>query len=167
MVSPHNSFENEGINLPSGILGEEPMMPVVTSTEYIPSLPSLAQITMPNMPPSAPMGINSIAASIAGISAQTIHSIASSIQNLPNVERSSSRNSYSPAMSDSGISVDAASNSSHSGNNQPTISLASLAKLGNVDVNQRGKSDSWSLLCSINTILAVFLLLDNTDQYVH
>jgi hypothetical protein len=136
LASPHNSFENEGINLPSGLLGEEPIMPVVSSAEFMPTLPSLTPLSLPSIAASTTVGINSIAVGIAGISAQTIHSIASSIQNLPNVERSSSRNSYSPAMSDSGISVDAASNSS--GNNQPTISLASLAKLGNVDINQRG-----------------------------
>ncbi|KAK2170524.1 hypothetical protein LSH36_2g03012 [Paralvinella palmiformis] len=136
-VSPHNSFENEGITLPAGLLGDEAILPSVTAADYLPPLPSLTPLTLPNMATTAAAAISSIAAGIAGISAQTMQSIASSIQNLPNVERSSSRNSYSPAMSDSGISVDAVSNSS--GNNQTGISLSSLAKLGTVSVNDRGQ----------------------------
>ena len=65
-------------------------------------------------------------------SANAVNSIASSIQaNLPS-HRCSSRNSYSPAMSDSGISVDAGSKRS---NNSGVINLAALAKLGTISVN--------------------------------
>ena len=85
--------------------------------------------------------------SLSAVSPHTINSIASSLQNLTTggsggpsasvIERSLSRNSYSPAMSDSGISVGAASNSS--GSNQPAINVAALAKLGTVNVNAQGK----------------------------
>ena len=112
---------------------------------------------MLNAPPAPGVGAVPAGAhvgEIAGVSAHTINSIASSLQNLPSVvgtgitagtgtERSSSRNSYSPAMSDSGISVDAASNSSGPGAtgqaSQQAITAAALAKLGTVSVNSQGK----------------------------
>jgi len=62
------------------------------------------------------------------------------------IERSMSRNSYSPAMSDSGISVDAASSCSTtggtvvgSGHSPVGHSLAMLSKFGNIGVNAQGQ----------------------------
>lgn len=50
--------------------------------------------------------------------------------------RSMSRNSHSPTMSDSGISVDAASTNSNS--SAPLVNIAALAKLGTVGYSSQG-----------------------------
>lgn len=50
--------------------------------------------------------------------------------------RSHSRNSHSPAMSDSGISVDASSTNSNS--SAPLVNIAALAKLGTVGYSAQG-----------------------------
>ena len=50
--------------------------------------------------------------------------------------RSISRSSHSPAMSDSGISVDAASTNSNS--SAPLVNIAALAKLGTVGYSSQG-----------------------------
>ena len=76
---------------------------------------------------------------LSGVSQQNIQSIATSMQNFATVaaasagpsavERSGSRNSTcSPAMSDSGISVDAGSNALGAQN----VSFAALQRIGNV-----------------------------------
>ena len=63
-------------------------------------------------------------------------SIASSIGAI-HEHRSISRNSHSPAASDSGISVDGPG-SSGSGANTPHVNLAELAKHGSLGVNAQG-----------------------------
>ena len=142
VASLHSSFENENLSLPgmSGVLGADAgVIPAIPGTDLLSSLPPLS---LPNV------DIGSLAGNLAGISVQAINNIASSIQSLqsapavsaPQVvpgERSSSRNSYSPAQSDSGISVDNASTGS--GSRESAMTLAGLAKLGPVSVNGQGK----------------------------
>ena len=101
-------------------------MPSVTAPSFIPDMQALPPLSIP--------GIVSLP-STTGLQSDTVNSIASSIQaNIP-PERCSSRNSYSPAMSDSGISVDTGSTSS---NNSGLINLTALAKLGTISVNAQG-----------------------------
>lgn len=142
-MSLHSSFENEGITLPTGLLSphaDEVLTPVTVPAAFIPNLPPL---TLPSTSlPPGPSGLPST------VSPQTISNIASSIQSLSigqqtTVERSASRNSYSPAMSDSGISVDAGSNAS--GVHPQQVNVAALAKLGTVSVNQQGITDTINL----------------------
>ncbi|XP_013404938.1 B-box type zinc finger protein ncl-1 [Lingula anatina] len=118
-TSHQSSFENEGFMLPPGVLSpENPGIPPVTPhSEYSTSSFGLSSV--------------SLAASISSMS---------SMQSMPSTslsERSISRNSQSPAMSDSGVSVD--TGSSGSGSNTPLINLAALAKLGTVSVNNLGQ----------------------------
>ena len=95
---------------------------------------------MQSMPGIPPLSLNSISSSLASsisVATDTINSMTNTLPTLSS-ERSSSRNSYSPAMSDSGISVDAASTSSSS--TQPLVNLANFSKLGgtNISVNPQG-----------------------------
>ena len=139
----HTSLESEGIHLPTALLGNSEMLPKLSHLSTLPplSMPPLNTVTnlpAPTVTPEVPSRMTpTLPANLAGVSAQTINSIATSIQNL-GAERSSSRNSYSPAMSDSGISVDAASSNS-SGTNQPIIDMGALSRLGAVSVNNSGK----------------------------
>ena len=133
----HSSFESEGITLPGS------MVPADAALLNHPAdlAHGLANLALPSL----------ASASLPGVSAQTINSIASSIQSLTGVvptlpgatavERSASRNSNcSPAMSDSGISVDAASNGS--GNQQTMVTFSALRRLGQVNANSSGASYS-------------------------
>ena len=101
-------------------------MPSVTAASFIPDMQALPPLSIP--------GIVSLP-SMTGLQSDTVNSIASSIQAKIPPERCSSRNSYSPAMSDSGISVDTGSTSS---NNSGLINLTALAKLGTISVNAQG-----------------------------
>ncbi|KAJ8297904.1 hypothetical protein KUTeg_024435 [Tegillarca granosa] len=126
LSSLHSSFENEGFSLPSGVLSPgHPIMSQSSASDFVPHLPPITPVSMvdslsnfgtgPNMPPvQVSMGM-----AITG-GTQAIHEATSL-----------SRNSHSPAMSDSGISVDAASN--NSGSSAPMINIAALAKLGSVN----------------------------------
>lgn len=153
-ASLHSSFEGEGFAIPPSILDSADQLGIapVTVSDLLPAIASLSMAAQQQQP-SMGGHVAGAHSEIAGVSAHTIHSIASSLQNLPSVvgagggiaaaagtERSSSRNSYSPTMSDSGISVDAASNSSGpAGVTQANpISAAALAKLGNINVNNQG-----------------------------
>jgi len=80
----------------------------------------------------------SIVTSLSGMSGLGGHGVGMGLplQFGAGVERSLSRNSYSPAMSDSGISVDAASSGSAV---SPGFNLHLLAKLGNIGVNTLGE----------------------------
>ncbi len=120
-------LEDRSLPLPQGTIGS------LGAADFVQNLSGLAN--MPFLSSTTVTG-----ASIADVSAHTINSIASSLPGiLPGAgvpsggtmttltERSASRNSYSPSMSDSGISVDASSNSS--GNNP---AAASVGKTGNL-----------------------------------
>ena len=133
--SLQSSFETEGYALPPGILSpENPGLPHPSSApEFLPSITSMPPISMPSMS----LGSSS------SVSNHTITSIASALGNMAGVERSASRNSHSPAMSDSGISVDT---SSGSGASTPMVNLGALGKLGNVSINSQGERNIRSLL---------------------
>ena len=64
------------------------------------------------------------------------HGIVTGISHTSLEGRSLSRNSHSPTMSDSGISVDAASTNSNS--SAPLVNIAALAKLGTVGYSSQG-----------------------------
>lgn len=125
LSSLHSSFENEGFNLPSGVLSPEPSMMRQTSAQDL-IHNHFRTITPVSMRSTTPGPIGSIPASIASAIAgsQTVHEHSASL----------SRNSHSPAMSDSGISVDAASN--NSGSSASMMNVAALAKLQSVGIPQ-------------------------------
>ena len=106
----------------------EALSAMANPADILPGLQNLPPLSIPN--------ITSLANTLSTVSPQTINSIAASMQNLP-PERSSSRNSYSPAMSDSGISMDAASNSSN--NNGGMVNFATLSKMGSINFNAQGR----------------------------
>lgn len=127
LSSLHSSFENEGFHhLQPGILSPDPstippMQPGFMNMMQPSNLPStsLAELTFPTFS-SMPPGAVPISRSRS-----TVES------------RSLSRNSHSPAMSDSGISVDAGSTNSNS--SAPLVNIAALAKLGTVGYNAQGQ----------------------------
>ena len=102
------------------------------TSDMMPGLKSLTPLSIPNLASGLPM-----TNTMSVISPHTINNIASSMANLP-PERSSSRNSYSPGMSDSGISVDTSSTSSAVNNN--TINFATLSKMGSISFGPQGKN---------------------------
>ena len=106
---------------PSGVLSG------VHSPDVVPDLQNLTPLSIPNL--------TSIANTLSVIYPHTINNIASSMANLP-PDRSSSRNSYSPAMSDSGISMDAASTCSATNNNM--VNFATLSKMGSISFGAQG-----------------------------
>ncbi len=125
------SLADKDLPIPSGVLSPETVG--IGSDEFMPSLPTLSDI---------PFLVTSGASNIAGVSAQTINSIASSLTGIlpaaaahgtgtTSVERSASRNSYSPSMSDSGISVDAGSN------NSSNIHISNIGKIRNLPMQQQ------------------------------
>ncbi|XP_064636652.1 brain tumor protein-like [Lineus longissimus] len=129
--SLQSSFENEaGFSLPSGMLNHEdsPPLPPRSTAHHEPFLPPHLSLplalSLPNTmsPPPMMPGIQSMGTAIIGCSSEL---------------RTYSRNSHSPAMSDSGVSLDASSGGS--GNNTPQVNLAQLAKMGNVGVNASGQ----------------------------
>lgn len=118
--SLHSSFEHENINLPPMI--DHSMMPPPISTAGF----------MPHIPDDEP---NSFGLRNVGNFASSMHhgqmptAITGGTQCLPE-GASLSRHSHSPAMSDSGISVDAASN--NSGSSAPIMNnIAALAQMSN------------------------------------
>ncbi|XP_062577150.1 formin-J-like isoform X1 [Saccostrea cucullata] len=125
LSSLHSSFENEGFSLPSGVLSPDQGIMRQTSTqEMIHS--HFRTITPVSMRSNTPGPIGTIPASMASAMAgsQAMHEHGTSL----------SRNSHSPAMSDSGISVDAASN--NSGSSASMMNVAALAKLHSVGLPQ-------------------------------
>ena len=119
-------------------------LPAVTAADFMPAdLPPVTPLSLPGMvgslpgpSPGAMPGITALNSTLPPCN-EPINSITSSIvSNLPPSDRSSSRNSYSPAMSDSGISVDTGSTSS---NNSGLVNLNALAKLGTISVNAQGE----------------------------
>ena len=122
-VSLNSPVAVDSFVLPPSIRGAGKAILPSTQSDFAPSLPGLSPLSLPNLP-------NPMASAISMVTAQAINNIATSIQNLPAAaERSSSRSSYSPAMSDSGISVDTGSNGSGS----------ALSKLGTLNVNEQGE----------------------------
>ena len=158
--------------LPPGVLDADAALPPTVAPVGVPVRRPDDFRSPPLCPPAPLPSQRSGGGGVPIVSAQTIKSIASSIQNLPpvvggggagrgGVERSLSRSSYSPAMSDSGISVDAGS--SGSGSNQSLANLAALAKLGAVNVNGHGAllegSHESSQTCRISSRFFFFRLL--------
>lgn len=123
MSSLHSSFENEGFNLHSGILSPD--------TTIMPRVP-IDYMSMPPVTTPGTIGeFNFHSLSHIPPSAIPIGRSRSTIEC-----RSLSRNSHSPAMSDSGISVDAGSTNSNS--SAPLVNIAALAKLGAVGYSAQG-----------------------------
>lgn len=123
MSSLHSSFENEGFNLHSGILSPDatilPRIPIdYMSMPPVTTPGTIGEFNFQNLSHIPPSAIP------IGRSRSTIES------------RSLSRNSHSPAMSDSGISVDAGSTNSNS--SAPLVNIAALAKLGAVGYSAQG-----------------------------
>ncbi|CAE1322724.1 unnamed protein product [Acanthosepion pharaonis] len=124
MSSLHSSFENEGFSLPPGVLS--PDLPQVSATD----LSNLQTVT-----PVPITGCGSLVNPLRVSSDSSPIGIAiTGAHNIP--ENSLSRSSHSPAMSDSGISVDAAS--TNSAPSAPLFNLTNLAKLGNSTFNGQG-----------------------------
>lgn len=145
MASLQSSFENEAFSLPSGMLRDDENdhhhlnqlnhvnhhgmdegnnLAVLGSSDFAQHLQNIPKSLMPtthtpppNLPP--PLGGTSISSS------------------LTETARSFSRNSHSPAMSDSGVSMDAGSGGS--GSNTPQVNLAQLAKMGTLSLNSQGE----------------------------
>lgn len=125
MSSLHSSFENEGFSLPPGVLS--PDLPQVSATD----LSNLQTVT-----PVPITGCGSLVNPLRVSSDSSPIGIAiTGAHNIP--ENSLSRSSHSPAMSDSGISVDAAS--TNSAPSAPLFNLTNLAKLGNSTFNGQGE----------------------------
>lgn len=133
LISTHSSFD-ESFTLPPGSSlnssSNSVMTPLFAGTavaEFIPSLNPLPQLTSPLQADLA----SSIAANLTGEAGLTNMG-----HGLPFIERSISRNSYSPALSDSGISMDAVGNGSAA--NQSVFNIGALAKFGQFGVNAQG-----------------------------
>lgn len=124
----HSSFENEGFSLHSGDLSPDTtLMPQHQLTDFM----------QMNMPPVSMPG------TIGDLSFQSLaQGHPHGIPRMPDIAqtalevRSLSRNSHSPTMSDSGISMDAASTNSNS--SAPLVNIAALAKLGRVGHSSQG-----------------------------
>lgn len=113
LSSLHSSFENEGFNIHQGIVNPDTMPPIQGDFMGLPPVSTPGPIGSFNFPSMTNIPHNPLP---IGRSKSTIES------------RSLSRNSHSPAMSDSGISVDAGSTNSNS--SAPLSNIAMLAKLG-------------------------------------
>lgn len=127
LSSLHSSFENEGFSLHSGVLSPD------TTLMPPPRLPDfMHQMSMPPM---------SMPGNIGDVNFQSLPP--HGMPPMPGIShtilegRSLSRNSHSPTMSDSGISVDAASTNSNS--SAPLVNIAALAKLGTVGYSSQGQ----------------------------
>lgn len=133
-LSIHSSFENEGFTLPHGMLSpDHALLPPVSAPEFIPQMP-------PIMPPSLSSSHHDVATLHGLTSAPPVSmpvAITGGTQTIMPDVHSLSRNSHSPAMSDSGISVDAGSTNSTS--SAPLFNIAALAKLGPIGFNSQGK----------------------------
>lgn len=115
LSSVHSSFENEAaFNLAAGILAPEDIVGGVTDAEF-----------MPAPLPIAPLALNG---NLEGLT--SLASVASTLAGappIPPLDSSLSRASLSPAMSDSGISVDAGSTNSN--NSATMMNIAAMAKI--------------------------------------
>ncbi|KAK2163597.1 hypothetical protein NP493_1453g00037 [Ridgeia piscesae] len=131
-ISLSSPVDMDSFVLPTAVLGAGKAILSSTQTDFAPGLAGLPPLSMPSL-------TNPLSSAISMVTVQAINNIATSIQNLPAAapERSSSRSSYSPAMSDSGISVDTGSSSS--GSTQSVINLSALSKLGTLNVNGQGQ----------------------------
>ncbi|XP_071124967.1 B-box type zinc finger protein ncl-1-like isoform X2 [Mytilus edulis] len=132
--SLHSSFENEGFNMPPHMMNDHSMMPPpMSSASYMSNNMSnnLLQETEAN---NMGLGLTNVGNfhNIGSSMNPPMHgAITGGTQSM--VEGSSlSRSSHSPAMSDSGISVDAASNNSGSSVQPMFNNIAALAQMGSV-----------------------------------
>ena len=129
LSSLHSSFENEAFSLHSGVLSPDTtLMPPPQLTDF------MNQMSMP--PVSMPGPIGDLTFPGLPHAHGPPHPIVSGISHTALEGRSCSRNSHSPTMSDSGISVDAASTNSNS--SAPLVNIAALAKLGTVGYSSQG-----------------------------
>ncbi|GAB1604476.1 brain tumor protein-like [Argonauta hians] len=111
--SLHSSFETEGFNLPSGVLSPE--LPQVSTAEFS-NIHAVTPVPITGGSHFNSLHMSPVDASPIGVAITGAH-------NIP--ENCLSRSSHSPAMSDSGISVDAAST-----NSAPSAPLYDMTKLG-------------------------------------
>lgn len=130
MSSLQSSFENEGFNLHSaGIPSPDATLMAQSAGDYIDMPPisdSFAASLVENLP-----GVSNMAMGGMSVGPYVMRS-RSTIEH-----RSVSRNSHSPTMSDSGISMEAGSTGSNS--SAPFVNIAALAKLGSVGYSNQGK----------------------------
>ncbi|CAI9734641.1 brain tumor protein-like [Octopus vulgaris] len=98
--SLHSSFEHEGFSLPTGVLSPE--LPQVSTSEFS-NMHAVTPVPITGGSHFNSLHMSSSDSSPMGVAITGAH-------NIP--ENSLSRSSHSPAMSDSGISVDAASTNS-------------------------------------------------------
>ncbi|XP_064608306.1 brain tumor protein-like isoform X2 [Liolophura sinensis] len=130
--SLQSSFENEVFTLPPVMGVDGSVIPPVSAPDFLPQIHSLTPMSLPSVTlPSPEMpGMMPMTSLPRSLPTPVIGS-----HSIP--DTSLSRNSQSPAMSDSGISVDAASNSSNS--NAPLLSISALAKMGSINFNSQGQ----------------------------
>ncbi|ESP03686.1 hypothetical protein LOTGIDRAFT_91879, partial [Lottia gigantea] len=116
LISPlHSSFENEGF-LSQGVRSPDQAMMTASTAGFMSNMGSLPPVSLSGNLQSLSSIIANIPSALTG-------------QSHPLHDTSLSRNSHSPAMSDSGISVgDAASTNSN--NSATMINIAAMANLG-------------------------------------
>lgn len=122
--SLHSSFENEGLNLQSGIISPDTTIMPPVNPNYFMNMTPVSQPSTNMVDFTYPNFANVQPGQLIGRSRSTVEG------------RSLSRNSHSPAMSDSGISMDAGSTNSNS--SVPLVNIAALAKLGSVAYSAQG-----------------------------
>nr|KAG5693723.1 hypothetical protein BaRGS_002106 [Batillaria attramentaria] len=134
LSSVHSSFDNEAaFNLAAGMLSPEDIVSGVTDTEYLPApLPGISPLSALNGNLEGLTNLASVASSLGGPPP------------IPPLDSSLSRASLSPAMSDSGISVDAGSTNSN--NSATLMNIAAMAKLSSVGMGGQ------AILGSINGV---------------
>lgn len=132
LSSVHSSFENEAAfnSMAAGsIMNPEELVARVTDTDYM------------NTPLPTMHSVNPLAALNGNLENLTnLASVASSLVGappMPPLDPSLSRASLSPAMSDSGISVDAASTNSN--NSATMMNIAAMAKMTSVGLGGQGE----------------------------
>ena len=134
----HSSFDGEGIALPSALGAADAALFASAGINHglaNMALTSLAPATLPGV---SPQTINSIASSIQSLTGGAVSSMPGTVTVVA-PERSGSRNSNcSPAMSDSGIIVDAGTNGASSQN--AVVTFSALQRLGSVNANSSGQS---------------------------
>lgn len=134
LSSIHSPFESEAAyNLAAGMLSPEDIVSGVTDSDFLPG-------QLQGISPLAALNGN-----LEGLS--NLVSVASSLGGappMPPLDSSLSRASLSPAMSDSGISVDAGSTNSN--NSATLMNIAAMAKLGSVGMSGQ------AILGSLNSV---------------
>ena len=131
-VSAHSSFENEAAfnqMAATGLLSPEELVTMPNEQVFLSStLPAMSNVTQ-------------LAALNGNLENLTnLASVASSLASappIPPLDTNISRASLSPAMSDSGISVDAASTNSN--NSATMLNIAAMAKMGSVGLGGQGE----------------------------